>query len=72
MDERVKNILEHTKGELTEDSAAAIICLEDEIFEKNVTVELLKKGELIAIYGGDKTKPYNLDKFVIKTKGEIK
>ena len=34
MDERLKNILEYTKGELTKDSAMAIICLEDEIFEK--------------------------------------
>ncbi len=72
MDERAKNILEYVKGELTKDSAVAIICLEDDIFEKKVAVELLKKGDLIAIYEGDKTKPYNPDKFVIKTKGEIK
>ena len=72
MDERVKNILEYTKGELTKDSAIAIICLEDEIFEKKCAVELLKKGELIATYEGDKTKPYNPDKFLIKTKSEIK
>jgi hypothetical protein len=66
MDERLKNILEYTKGELTKDSAVAIICLEDEIFEKKVTVDLLRKGELIAIYEGDNTKPYNPDKFIIK------
>lgn len=72
MDERVNNILEYTKGELTKDSAVAIICLEDEIFEKKCAVELLKKGDLIATYEGDKTKPYNPDKFIIKTKGEIK
>lgn len=72
MDERLKNILEYTKGELTKDSAVAIICLEDEIFEKKCAVELIKKGELIAIYEGDKTEPYHHDKFLIKTKGEIK
>lgn len=72
MDERVKNILEYTKGELTKDSAVAIICLEDEIFEKKCAVELLKKGELIAIYEGDKTEPYDSDKFIIEIKGEIK
>lgn len=71
MDKRVNSLLKHTKGELTKDSAAAIIYLEDEIFEKKNTVELLKKGELIAIYEGDKTKPYDHDKFLIKTKGEI-
>lgn len=72
MDERVKNILEYTKGDLTKDSAAAIICLEDDIFEKKCAIELIKKGELIAIYEGDKTEPYHPDKFLIKTKGEIK
>ena len=72
MDERVKNILEYTKGELTKDSAVAIICLEYEIFEKKCAIELIKKGELIAIYEGDNTEQYHPDKFLIKTKGEIK
>lgn len=68
MDERVKMVAEYTKGKLTKDSAIAIILLEDEIFEKNCTVELLKKGDLVAIYEGDKTKPYNSNKFVINAK----
>jgi len=72
IDERVESLLIETKGKLTKDSAAAIICLEDEIFEKRCTAELLKKGELLATYEGDKTRPYNPEKFLIKTKGEIK
>lgn len=72
MDERIKSILEYTKGKLTKDSAVAIICIEDEIFEKKCTVELLKKGDLIAIYEGDNTKPYDPEKFLIKIKGETK
>lgn len=69
-DERIKGILEYTKGELTKDSAAAIICLEDEIFERKCAIDLLKKGELVATYEGDNTELYDSEKFIITTKND--
>lgn len=71
MDERIKNILADTKGGLTKDSVAAIVCLEDEINEDQTLIRLIKKGDIIATYEGDRTRPYDPDKFLIKTKNEM-
>ena len=71
MDERIKNILADTKGGLTKDSVAAIVCLENEINEDQTLIRLIKKGDIIATYEGDRTRPYDPDKFLIKTKNEM-
>ncbi len=71
MDERIKNILASTKRGLTRDSVAAIVCLEDEIIEDQTLITLIKKGDIIATYEGDRTMPYDPDKFLIKTKNEM-
>ncbi len=71
MDERIKNILADTKGGLTKDSVAAIVCLEDEINEDQRLIKLIKKGDVTATYEGDRTRPYDPDKFLIKAKNEM-
>lgn len=71
MDERIESILASTKGGLTKDSVAAIVCLEDEIIEDQTLIRLIKKGDVMATYEGDRTRPYDPDKFLIKTKNEI-
>lgn len=76
IDVRIKTILADTKGGLTKDSVAAIICLEDEIIEDQDIIRLIKRGDIVATYEGDRTIPYEPDKFLLKTKsdrdGEIK
>lgn len=71
-DERIKNLLANTTGGLTKDSVAAIVCLEDEIVKDQTIIRLIKKGDIIATYEGDRTRPYNSDKFMLKTKNEMK
>ena len=71
IDERIKTVLADTKGGLTKDSVAAIICLEDEITEDQTLIRLIKKGDIVATYEGDRTMPYESDKFLLKTKNEI-
>ena len=71
MDERIKGILADTKGGLTKDSVAAIVCLENEINEDQTLIRLIKKGDIIATYEGDRTRPYDPDKFLIKIKNEM-
>ncbi len=71
MDKRIENILANIKGGLTRDSVAAIVCLEDEIIDDQALIRLIKKGDIIVTYEGDRTRPYDPDKFLIKTKNEI-
>lgn len=73
IDERTKSILADIKGELSKDSVAAIICLENEIIEDQTLIRLLKRGDVIATYEGDRTVQYNPNKFMLKMKnGMIK
>lgn len=71
IDKRIKNILEATKGGISKDSIQAIISLEDEIYRDQALIRLIKNGDVIAIYEGDRTRPYDPDKFLIRTKNEI-
>lgn len=71
IDERIKTILANTNRGLTKDSVAAIICLEDEIARDQTLIKLIKKGDIIATYEGDKTVPYVSDKFLLKTKNDM-
>lgn len=71
MGERIKSILADAKGGLTKDSVAAIVCLEDEINEDQTLIRLIKKGDVITTYEGDRTRPYDPDKFIIRTKNEM-
>ena len=70
IDERIKTVLADTKGGLAKDSIAAIICLEDEIDKNQILIRLIKRGDVVATYEGDRTRPYESGKFLLKTKNE--
>lgn len=71
IDERIKKVLADTQEGLTKDSVAAVICLEDEIVEDQALIKLIKRGDVVATYEGDRTRPYESDKFLLKTKSDI-
>lgn len=72
-DELVKKIENTSTGvekELNKDNVAAITHLEDKIYRLKCLIDLIKKGEIVAIYEGDKDKPYDFKKSTLKTKNE--
>lgn len=71
MDERMKNVLIDEKERLTKDSIAALICLEDEIRDIKAAIALIRNGKIIAVYEGDRNKPYDSNKFLLMTKREF-
>lgn len=68
---KIENALTGVEEGLNEDSIAVIIHLEDKIHRSKCLIDLIKKREIIAIYEGDKTKPYDFKKFTLKTKKEM-
>ncbi len=71
LDKKIENALTGVEEGLNEDNIAVIIHLEDNIHKSKCLIDLIKKREIIAIYEGDKTKPYDFKKFVLKTKKEM-
>ncbi len=68
---KIKDALKNVKeGGLNRDSIIMITCLKNEIeklehqlFVANSTIRLIKKKEVFATYEGDRSKPYDVDKF---------
>lgn len=71
MDERINDMSINNKEGLTRDSIAAIICLEDEISDANAAIALIKKGKIIAVYRGNRNRPYEFNEFVLMSESEF-
>lgn len=71
MDERINSVLKEDKERLSKDSVAAIICLEDEMRKIKAAIALIRKGDVVAIYKGDRSKPYDSDEFILLSKREF-
>lgn len=71
---KLQNEIENTstgvEEELNKDNVAAITHLEDKIYRLKCLIDLIKKGEIVAVYEGDKDKPYDFKKSTLKTKNE--
>lgn len=68
---KIENALTGVDEGLNEDSIAVVIHLEDKIHRSKCLIDLIKKREIIAVYEGDKDKPYDFKKFTLKTKKEM-
>lgn len=71
MNERIEDLLLDNKEELTKDSIAAMLCLEDEMTNIKAAIELLKSGKIFAVYRGDRSIQYDPDEFLLMSKSEF-
>jgi hypothetical protein len=70
-DERINGVLKEDKEILSKDSVAAIICLEDEMRKIKTAIALIRRGDIIAVYKGDRSEPYDSDEFILLSKREF-
>lgn len=68
---KIENISTGTKDVLNEDNVAMIIHLESNIHRLKYLIDIIKKGDIVAVYEGDRTKSYDLKEFTLKTKNEM-
>lgn len=71
MDEKIKNVSIEDREGLTKDSIAALICLEGELKNIRAAISLIKNRKIVAVYRGDRSEPYDSDKFVLMSKREF-
>jgi phosphohistidine swiveling domain-containing protein len=71
MDEKMNNVLIDERKRLSKDSIVALVCLEDEIHRIKMAIALIKSGKIIAVYNGDRGKPYDSNQFSLMTKREF-